>query len=300
MTKKQKIVKVLSRVAWLLIASGIVFVLVAAVQKNHANVCKGVSVKIDQSIGYKMISDTEIRSSLWPEKRGAIPYGEFVSTFDLYNLEKQIEKNPWVQYANLYFDQLNILHIMITQKVAVARVFDPAGNPFYLDSAYTLLPTKNSDVISLPVFTNFYFDPVKLSGKDSNTLARIVSLSKFIAADSLWSAQVESVNINLDGTFELFTQVGNQRVMLGLRDDWKNLFNKLNALYKQMIQSKDWIDYAFIDLQFKDQVVCSRKHYSVSSSDSSNVFNEVESKTDIGDSIANSKLKPEINKKINQ
>jgi cell division protein FtsQ len=285
MSKTKKIMNVLVLVAWFLIASGVVFVLISAVQKEKNVVCKGVMVNIDEHNGYKMIDDVEILSSLWPEKKGSFPNGKTTASFDLYNLEKQIEKNPWVESANLYFDQLHVLNLMIKQKLALARVFDPAGNSYYLDSNFNLLPTKNSEVISLPVFTNFYINPIKASKEDSSVLERMISLSKFISADSLWNAQVESVNINIDGSFELFTQVGNQKIILGVRDDWNLMFQKLTSLYHQMLSTNKWVDYALIDLRFKDQVVCSLQDNSLPVSDSLALSNGMESLSEPLDSV---------------
>jgi cell division protein FtsQ len=269
MVNKKKIFHVLSIVGWILILSGVVFVLISAVQKEQHVFCKEVLVSIDQSNGYKMIDENEILSSLWPETNGSLPKQKSATSFDLFNLEKQVEKNPWVQSANLYFDQQHRMHIMLNQKVAFARVFNSEGYSYYLDSNYSLLPVKSNDVISLPVFTNFYFNPIKKSKADSNTLSRIVSLSKFIAADSFWMAQVESVNINPDNTFEFFTQVGNHRVLLGQRDDWNHLFKKLKALYSNMMENESWDNYDLVDLQFKDQVVCKRKGFLSEGMDSS-------------------------------
>ena len=261
MVNRKKIFRVLSLVLWALIFSGVVFVLVSAVQKEQKNICKEVLISIDESNGYKMINESEILSALWPENKGSIPQGKAVASFDLFNLERQVEKNPWVQSANIYFDTKQRMNIGVTQKMAVARIFTSDGNSYYLDSNFFLLPIKGDQVVSMPVFTNFYINPIKTSNQDSNTMSRIVSLARYISTDSFWMAQIESVNINSDNTFELITQVGNHRVVLGVRDDWNRLFKKLTALYSSMIENDSWDKYAMVDLQFTDQVVCTRKGY---------------------------------------
>jgi len=261
MLNRKKIFNVLSILTWSLIVSGVVFLLISAVQKEQDVICKEVIVDIDQSLGYKMVDEKEIFSSLWPETNGLFPAEKSITSFDLFKLEKQVEKNPWIHSANLFFDQQHRMHIVLQQKLALARVFNADGYSYYLDSSYSLLPIKSNDVISLPVFTNFYFDPIKKSREDSSTISRVISLSKFIATDSFWMAQIESVNINPDNTFELVTQVGDHRVMLGVRDDWAHLFKKLNALYTTMMENESWDIYDLVDLQFKDQVVCKRKTF---------------------------------------
>jgi cell division protein FtsQ len=271
-----------------LVVSGVVIVLISAVQKEQGVICKEVIVEIDQSLGYKMIDEREIFSSLWPETNGLFPAKKSTTSFDLFKMEKQVEKNPWIHSANLFFDQQHRMHIVLKQKLALARVFNADGYSYYLDSSYSLLPVKSNDVISLPVFTNFYFDPVKKSREDSSVIARVISLSKFIAADSFWMAQIESVNINQDNTFELITQVGDHRVILGVRDDWNHLFKKLNALYSTMMENESWDIYDLVDLQFKDQVVCKRKGF---------VSNEMVNALDVDSTKAMSIIQDTITKK---
>jgi cell division protein FtsQ len=147
----------------------------------------------------------------------------------------------------------------VEQRNPVARLFTPEGNSFYIDEKYALLPVKLSDVISLPVFTNFYINPSLKTASDSVLLKRIVGLSKYIKSDSFWMAQVEQVNINANQTFEVTTQMGDQLVQLGVRSDWQKLFSKLKVLYGRMSEEGNWSKYIQIDLQYKDQAVCIKR-----------------------------------------
>lgn len=253
---KRKIYHVLGLVVWSMIGIGLVFLLVSAIQKEDAAVCKEVKVSFSEDQSYRMLDEHEILSSLWPSVKNDFPAGNTPASFDLFKLEKQLEKNPWVLAADVYFDQQHTLNISVKQRVPIARVFTPAGSSFYMDATYAVLPVKSSDIISLPVFTNFYINPAIANAKDSSLLERIASLSKFILADSLWMAQVEEVYINPDGGFELTTQMGDQVVMLGDRADWKNMFMKLKTMYKHFTDANAWNKYSKLDLQFKDQVVC--------------------------------------------
>lgn len=253
---KRKIYHVLGLVVWSMIGIALVFLLVSAIQKEEASLCKEVKVSFSEEQRYRMLDEHEILSSLWPGVKNDFPAGNTLASFDLFKLEKQLEKNPWVLSADLYFDQQHVLNIHVQQRVPVARVFTPAGSSFYMDASYAVLPVKSSDLISLPVFTNFYINPAIANAADSAVLERISSLSKFILSDSLWMAQIEEVYINPDGGFELTTQMGDQVVVLGDRADWKNMFMKLKTMYTHFTNVDAWSKYSKLDLQFKDQVVC--------------------------------------------
>jgi cell division protein FtsQ len=118
------------------------------------------------------------------------------------------------------------------------------------------LPLKTTDVLQLPVFTNFTLLKRPLNASDSATMARIVGLSNYIMADEFWMAQVETVHIQYDGSFELSMQLGDETVLLGKRGDWDNLLPKLKLTYEKFAHDQLWGKYRQIDLQFKDQVIC--------------------------------------------
>jgi cell division protein FtsQ len=256
---KKTILNVFVIFLWVSIGSGIVVLLVSAVKKEQSKLCKEVIVEFKDDLPFRMLDETEIEYTLWPEARKNNPVGKQLVSLDLFSLEKQLEKNPWILDADLYIDQLNKLHLRVEQRNPVARLFTPEGNSFYIDEKYALLPVKLSDVISLPVFTNFYINPSLKTASDSVLLKRIVGLSKYIKSDSFWMAQVEQVNINANQTFEVTTQMGDQLVQLGVRSDWQKLFSKLKVLYGRMSEEGNWSKYIQIDLQYKDQAVCIKR-----------------------------------------
>jgi cell division protein FtsQ len=259
MIKKKTIFKILNIIVWAAIGSGVLVLLVSAVKKERAERCSNVLVEFNDKQSFRMLDEAEIISALFPDQKRNHPKGKAINFADIYSLEKQLEKNPWILDADLFFDQQHVLHIMVSQRTPVARLFTPEGNSVYMDNTFKVLPLKASDVISLPVFTNFYIHPAQASSADSVLMSRVVGLAEYISKDKFLKAQVEQININPDNSFELVTQVGDQAVLLGSRSDWENLFPKLQALYTRINNEDGWSKYSSIDLQFKDQVVCIKK-----------------------------------------
>ena len=248
---KRKILHILGIVVWLMIGTGIVTLLVSAIKKETATTCKEVLITFIDKKDYRMVSEQEIFAALWPGEKNKFPKNKIARDFDLFKLEKQLKKNPWILSADLYFDQKQKMHIDVEQRQPIARVFTPSGNSYFMDEQFFILPLKSNDIISLPVFTNFYFSTTTVSKNDSTVLARVASLSSFILSDPFWMAQIEAVNINADNSFELTPQVGNHVVMLGDRSDWSNLFTKLKTFYQYINTENAWNKYSKIDLQFK-------------------------------------------------
>lgn len=259
MKYKAIILKVLGIMLWVTITSGILLLLISAVQKEHTLKCKAVEIAFTDNKPFRMLEEEEIAGTLWPSSSVDFPVGKLISSINLFALEKQLKKNPWVLKANMYFDQQNILHIDVIQRTPIARIFSPEGNSFYMDDSLSILPLKSSGVLDLPVFTNFNFSSSVANTADSMIMRRIIGFSKVLSKDSFWMAQVEQVNINSDGAFEMITQVGDQRVMLGTGNNWEDMLYKLKKLYEHFGQEHEWNKYESIDLQFRDQAVCVKR-----------------------------------------
>lgn len=272
-------------IVWVVIGAGIITLLVSAIKKEKQFVCNEVKVSFTDNKKYRMLNEMEILSALWPGEKNGFPVGKNPAQFNIYKLEKQLERNPWILSSDLYFDQLHMLHIDVKQRTPIARVFNPDGNSFYMDSSFSILPVNSNDIISLPVFTNFYINPTAATAADSVILRRIATLSEFILADPFWMAQIEAVNINADNSFEVVPQVGDQVINLGERDDWENLFSKLSVLYQYLNKEEGWSKYSKIDLQFKDQVVCIKQDALFKVIDSTLLIDSLQIKTALSDSI---------------
>ncbi|MFN5056040.1 MAG: cell division protein FtsQ/DivIB [Bacteroidota bacterium] len=258
MIKKSTILKIFNIFFWLIIGSGLSFLLISAIVKEQTNQCKGVQIDFMDEKLINMIDRKEVYASLWPGLAEKYPVGKNAASFNLFALENTLSKNPWIERADIYFDNQQLLHFNIKQKSPVARLFTSEGYSYYLDKSYNLLPLKQTDHIVLPVFTNYYVNPTGMKKSDSMLLERIVSLSTYFIQDSFWMAQVESVYIKPDNGFELSTQVGDHVVDLGLRSEWGPMFKKLKLLYQKFNEEDSWNRYDHINLQFKDQVVCER------------------------------------------
>jgi cell division protein FtsQ len=257
MMKRKTIWQVLHVLLWIAVGSGVTMMLMGAVSEEKSVKCARVQISFSGDSAVQMITEEEIFAALWPSAADK-PVGKRVVDFDLFALEKQLEKNPWVFDADVFFDHHRNMHVSITQRKPVARLFTPEGSSIYLDEFGKTMPLKSSDVIELPVFTNYTLRASQLNASDSLLMNRIVGLSKYVLADDFWMAQLEAIHIHYDNSFELSMQVGDQTVLLGTRDDWEHLFPKLKLVYARFAADNSWGKYSSINLQFKDQVVCKR------------------------------------------
>ena len=78
-----------------------------------------------------------------------------VAQMNLARLEKALEKHAWIRDAELYFDSSDVLHVSVTERQPIARVFTTAGTSFYIDSAGTSMPLLQTYSARVPVL-QFY------------------------------------------------------------------------------------------------------------------------------------------------
>ena len=184
-----------------------------------------------------------------------------ITDFNLRKLEQQLKENTWVQDANLYFDNKDVLHISVQEKEPIARIFTTAGRSFYIDSDASKCPLSDMMSARVPVFTNFP-DKKSLSTKDSVLLNDIKKTASFILNDPFWMAQTEQIDITQDRNFEMVPTIGNHIVRLGNGDDIDKKFHRLFIFYQQVMSKTGFDKYKIVDVRYAGQVIGTKEKIS--------------------------------------
>jgi cell division protein FtsQ len=241
---------------WILFGmSAMVLFGAAMVKKNQKN-CAGVQIEISGANQHMFMDEKEILEIL--NLSGKLK-GTATGKINLRALEKVLEKNSWIQNAEMYFDNNQILQVKVLERQPIARVFVQGGNSFYVDSAALRLPLSDKLSARVPVFTNFPSSKAILAKPDSSLLEGIVKLATFIQADSFWMAQIEQVNINPHSKFELLPLIGDQIIVIGDTEQLDKKFFRLKAFYQQALLQQGINTYEKLDLRFENQVVAVRR-----------------------------------------
>lgn len=246
----------LGRLVWLLFGTGTIILFGAAIQKKNHRKCDDVKIEITGAEKDVFIDEKDVLDLI--NSNGNI-IGKDLSKINLKALEAALEKNMWVNNAEMFFDNNQLLHINIEERQPVARVFTAEGSSFYVDSSAIRLPLSDKLSARVPVFTNFPSDKEILSQPDSEMLYNVVKLGKFIVADSFWMAQVSQIAILPNADFEMIPTIGDQVIELGTADDLENKFARLNSFYKQAWLQNGMNKYEKIDVQFENQVVAVKR-----------------------------------------
>jgi cell division protein FtsQ len=230
--------------------------LLAAISKRNQGKCRDYSITIKGVQDNFFIDEKDVEELLVKATKGNIK-GQPVVSFNLHALETLLEKNTWIEKAELYFDNQDVLHITVDEKEPVARLFTVTGNSFYIDSLGRIMPLSDKLSARVPVFTSFP-DKKQFSAKDSLLLNDVRITANYIVNDGFWMSQVAQIDITPERTFEMIPVVGNHLVRLGSGEDIGQKFHRLMVFYKQVLSKTGFDRYKLIDVQYKGQVVASR------------------------------------------
>lgn len=246
--------KILAIAIWIVLGSGTVVLLVAAIDRKNSEHIAGVEIHISGVQNNYFIDKKDVLAIL-QKTNGEKLENANAGVLNLTEMENALSKQPWVKSAEMFFDNNNMLQVKITEREPIARIFTVSGASFYIDSSLTRLPLSPKFSARLPVFTSFPTDVKVLTKSDSALLSSVKIMSEFINAHSFWMAQIDQIDIMPSRTFELTPKLGNQIIRFGDADNCEEKFNKLFAFYKQVQTKIGWNKYSVIDVQFKNQVI---------------------------------------------
>lgn len=252
--RKHTFRKILTIAIWVLLGSGSVVLLVAAIKKKGSERIAGVEIHISGVQGNYFIDKKDVLIMLEKLHKGKLDNAE-LSSLNLGEMEKKLEKDQWIKRSELFFDNNNVLQVKISEREPVARIFTLSGASFYIDSSLMRLPLSDKFSARLPVFTNFPANVKVLKKQDSSLLNEIKTLSEYIETNPFWMAQIDQVDITSEGNFEFIPKLGNQVIRFGNADNYEQKFNKLLAFYKQVQTWIGWNQYSIVDVRFKNQIV---------------------------------------------
>ncbi|MDP9229143.1 MAG: cell division protein FtsQ/DivIB [Bacteroidota bacterium] len=274
MNTKKTILKILLTAIWLAVGSGLIVLLVAAIGKKNRQNCSDYTIKIKGNQNIFFVDANDVLKLLMTGTGGKIK-GQPMNSFQLMKLENLLEQNVWIQDAELYFDNQDVLHVTVKEREPIARIFSKAGNSFYIDSNGVHMPLSDKLSARVPVFTNF---PEKkfLTSKDSVLLNDVRKTAQFIINDPFWMAQVTQVDITPQQTFEMVPTIGNHLVRLGNSENIEQKFHRLFIFYQQVLSKSGFDKYSVVDVQYTGQVIGTKKGTTTVAIDSIQLRNNVQ------------------------
>lgn len=265
----KKLLKILYILMWVVLAAGLVALLGYTIEEHTYTICKKVIIQIDYGKSDTLISQRDILDIL--KQTGNRLKGQSIGYINFEKIEKELGKQSYLAHTEVYNFLDGVVEIDIVQRQPILRIFNQKNESYYLDANGNVLPINPAfsarvlvanGYIREPYIKNINYTQDSIRKKDSifyhSTIINLYKVARYIMSNKFLKAQIEQVYVDKTGEFELFPRVGNHIIVFGNAEDIEKKFERLVIFYKNGLSKTGWNKYNVINIQYQNQVVCSK------------------------------------------
>lgn len=257
---------------WVVFTIGLFVMMGFATHAHGVRKCEALDIAIDRKSADLFIDNEMVEHLL--DDHGMNPVGQELAKVDVNALERLLLTHPAVESCDAFVTVGGKVSIRIHQRRVIARFINATGESYYIDDRGLLMPW--SEVYTAPVvlvngnFADTYARWENFSFKDVVTdsvpntptvLDDAWQIVKRVDADTFLRSQVVQVYYSPEKGFQLTPRVGRHTIIVGDVSDLDEKFKKLLVFYREgLARTGRWNEYSMIDLQYKNQIVCTKKN----------------------------------------
>ena len=222
----------------------VVFLFGFAKKRNDVRELSHLEVEFTQTgnlyLTEEAVNKLLIQNNLEVEKVGK-------ETLDLNGVEALLNNHAMIENAEVYLTLNGTLKTRISQRRPIGRVL---GQPaFYIDRLGEKMPLSPNYSARVPV----------LNGVSENNFDEVYPLIKYINGDVFLTEHVTGITRLTGGVYKLEVRKMDFELFFGKIERVENKFNNFKAFYKKAHKDDILSTYKMVDLQFGNQVICTKK-----------------------------------------
>ncbi len=167
---------------------------------------------------------------------------------DLNDLENALKSNPMIKTAEVHLTVNGVVRADILQRKPIARVSTNAS--YYIDDEGAFMPLSAFHTARVPLVTGHV---------RKNKLGNVYTIANKIFNDQFLKTHVVEIYQNEDETFVLKTRAFDFEILLGDLNNLEKKISNLKAFYQKAKKDNMLDTYSKVNLQFDNQVVCTKK-----------------------------------------
>ena len=125
------------------------------------------------------------------------------------------------------------------------------GENYYLDNKGTVMPPDAKCVAHRVIVTG--------NVEKSFAMKDLYKFGVFLHNNKFWDALIEQIHVLPDRNIELVPRVGDHLVYLGKLDNFEDKLARLKEFYKKGLNQVGWNKYSRINLEFSNQIICTKR-----------------------------------------
>lgn len=257
--------KIIYSILYLLAIAGLVTLFGFAARYQNNTPCSNAEITITSLSGNYFLHHDDIKDAI-NEHLDSLE-GTIMTAERLMNLHGLISSNPFVANANVFRTVQGKIGIEITLRDPVVRVVNIDNQSFYIDSEGYMFPLSERHTarvmiatgrIAAPFVAGAHVNDTSAEGQVDAHLSELFQLVSFIHSESFWRAFIDHVYVTAEGKYELTPRNAVHIIQFGKADRIAQKFRKLKMFYTGNLAQKGWYYYKTINLEFNNQVICSK------------------------------------------
>ncbi len=167
---------------------------------------------------------------------------------DLNGLEIALNSNPMIKNAEVYLTVNGEIKADVKQRKPIARV--NTNESYYIDDEGFFMPLSTNYTARVPLVKGYV---------EKNKLDNIFVIAEKIYNDEFLKTHIVEIYQKQNETIILKTRMLDFEIALGNLDMLDKKINNLKAFYQKAKKDKSLNKYSKVNLQFENQVVCTKK-----------------------------------------
>lgn len=181
------------------------------------------------------------------------------------SLRNTLAANPWTIKVEASINLKGTLDVSIVECEPIMRIYDISGNSVYLDADGNIYPESKNYTPHLLIASGYAKFPAKELGnvKDSiytNTdLPELYEVVTSVLADDYAKNCVKQIYLDVKKNYNFYLNNTDIFVIFGDANNIDEKLFKMRHFFKRMLGNPELDNYRSINLNYKNQVVCTKK-----------------------------------------
>ena len=251
--------KILSILLWVVTAAGIVLLFVFAREDYLHTSLKSIQLLPSTDTGF-------VRKTALHDEIERLCNKKNVGTVDMMAIQKVMDDNSWIESSASYVDLDGTLNVSFKEYEPWFRVYGKNGRSVYVTrNGVVIPPSRIYTPYVLVASGNFELrsDSVAYRLNDSlesdKNLLNALHWCDAIEDNAFVSHCVGQLYCNKKDLFEITVKDFDGRVIVGDTCDAADKLNRLEVFMKQRIDSPETKNLKSINLNYKNQIVCTKR-----------------------------------------
>ena len=246
------------RITSILLLAAILLIGYQAIQYKKDKAFNKLTITVHKIEGGNALLNKAEVLKIMRQHLGFDPAVSNIDNINVRALEERLERNLFIKKATIYIDSKNEMKVEVFQRKPIARVKEGKVD-YYVAADGKKIPTSNYKTLRVPLISGHVGSLTSKTKKGRKAYKEMLGLILKIEENEFLNALVEQIVIKPSGKLTLIPKIGSERIEFGDLTACDEKLYKLEKYYEWGKNQDGWDKYAYLNLEYKDQVTLGKK-----------------------------------------